>query len=72
MMVDLFVIKCAVKGYEEVKSFHERIAEVTPYDEVRKTEMAQANALKFAIEMLEALIPELKSVPSEAPATSVA
>lgn len=72
MMVDLFVIKVAVEGYKEVKYFHERLAESTTSNEVRKTEMAQADALKFAIEMLEALIPELKNVPSEAPATSVA
>ena len=56
MMVDLFVIKCAE----------------TPVEKTRNESLAYARAMRFAIDLIETLIPESKNVPSEAPAPSVA
>ena len=70
MTVDIFTIQCAINGLEAMKQYHEGVAETNDY--LKDTELARADGVQFAIDMLEALIPELKNVPSEASATSVA
>ncbi len=70
MTVDLFTIQCAVNGLEAMKQYHEGVASTNDY--LNETELARADGVQFAIDMLEELIPELKNVPSEASATSVA
>lgn len=70
MTVDLFTIQCAVNGLEAMKQYHDGVASTNDY--LKETELARADGLQFAIDMLEALIPELKNVPSEASAPSVA
>lgn len=70
MTVDLFTIQCAVNGLEAMKQYHEGVARANDY--LKETELARADGVQFAIDMLEALIPELKNVPSEASAPSVA
>lgn len=72
MKVELYCVQYALDGFRRMEELHDNLAAATPIEKIRNESLAYARAMRFAIEMLETVIPELKNVPSEAPATSVA
>lgn len=69
--VELYSVQLALDAFRRLKECHEALA-ATPIEKIRNESLAYASAMRFAIDMIETLIPESKNVPSEAPATSVA
>lgn len=70
--VELFCVMCAVDSFRRLEDFHKFLAAETPVEKTRNESLAYARAMRFAIDLIETLIPESKNVPSEASATSVA
>ena len=70
--VELFCVLCAVDSFRRLEDFHKFLAAETPVEKTRDESLAYARAMRFAIDLIETLIPESKNVPSEAPAPSVA
>lgn len=70
--VELYRVKYALDAFRRMEDFHKFLADETPVDKTRNESLGYARAMRFAIDMLETLIPESKNVPSEASATSVA
>lgn len=69
--VELYRVKYALDAFRRLEECHEALA-ATPIEKIRNESLAYARAMRFAIDLIETLIPETKNVPSEAPATSVA
>lgn len=70
--VELYCVQLALDSFRRLEDFHEFLASETPVEKTRNESLAYARAMRFAIDLIETLIPESKNVPSEASATSVA
>lgn len=70
--VELYRVQYALDGFRKMEKLHEALAAATAIEKIRNESLGYVRAMRFAIDMIETLIPESKNVPSEASATSVA
>lgn len=69
--VELYRVQIALDAFRRLEDCHKALA-ATPIEKIRNESLAYARGMRFAIDLIETLIPESKNVPSEASATSVA
>lgn len=69
--VELYSVQLALDAFRRLEKCHKALSAM-PIEKIRNESLGYVRAMRFAIDMIETLIPESKNVPSEAPATSVA